>query len=63
MEIEIEISNNTMKATVECYRCSGLGVIPWGDAPDECDPCEECKGHGAWIEEVKNERIAKSNEA
>jgi len=52
-----------MEQEVQCYRCSGLGVIPWGDAPDECDPCEECEGHGAWIEEVKNERVAKSTEA
>ena len=31
---------------IECYRCNGLGVIPWGDAPDESDPCDECEGHG-----------------
>ena len=43
---------------IECYRCSGLGVIPWGDAPDESDPCDECKGHGYWLEEVEDERVA-----
>jgi DnaJ-class molecular chaperone len=53
MEIEIEISKDTMKARVECMRCNGLGVIPWGDAPDESDPCDECEGHGEWLEVVK----------
>ncbi len=44
-----------MKQEIQCYRCSGLGVIPWGDAPDECDPCEECEGHGAWMKEENDE--------
>ena len=47
-----------MEQEVQCYRCSGLGVIPWGDRPDESDICEECQGHGEWIEEVQDERIA-----
>jgi len=45
-------------SSVECYRCGGLGVIPWGDAPDESDPCDECEGHGYWLEEVEDERVA-----
>ena len=56
MEIEIEISKDTMKARVECMRCNGLGVIPWGDAPDESDPCDECEGHGEWLEEVNQRK-------
>jgi len=44
---------------IECYRCNGIGVIPWGDAPDESDPCDECEGHGYWLlEEVQDERVA-----
>ena len=45
-------------SSVECYRCGGLGVIPWGDAPDEADPCDECEGHGYWLQEVEDERVA-----
>ena len=50
-------------SSVECYRCGGLGVIPWGDAPDESDPCDECEGYGEWLEKVDmkendDERVA-----
>ena len=35
-QIDVEFS-----VSVPCFRCNGLGVIPWGDAPDESDPCDE----------------------
>ena len=38
--------------SVPCFRCNGTGVIPWGDAPDEIDQCQECEGHGEWLEKV-----------
>jgi len=49
--------------SVPCFRCNGTGVIPWGDAPDESDPCDECEGYGEWLEKVDmkendDERVA-----
>lgn len=38
--------------SVPCFRCNGTGVIPWGNAPDEIDQCQECEGHGEWLEPV-----------
>lgn len=44
--------NVEFSVSVPCFRCSGTGVIPWGNAPDEIDQCQECEGHGEWLEPV-----------
>ena len=48
----MKIQQVEFSVSVPCFRCNGTGVIPWGDAPDECDPCQECEGHGEWLEPV-----------
>ena len=48
-----DLTNVEFSVSVPCFRCNGLGVIPWGNAPDESDPCDECEGHGEWLEIVE----------